>query len=52
MSGDCIASDSEYVFYDLNHDKIFRYNLKTDTTDMKLDLTSLNFTYIKGMDIY
>lgn len=51
-SGDCITSDSIYIFYDIGHKDILRYNLATDTTDMKLDLSGLNYSWIKGLDIY
>jgi hypothetical protein len=51
-SGDCLAADSIYVFCDVDHVKIYRYNLVTDKTDLELDLSGLTYSLIKGLDIY
>ena len=51
-SGDCIAHESDYVFFDYAHKKVFRYNLETGTQDLEIDLSNKNFQDIDGMDCY
>ena len=51
-SGNYIAHDSIYVFYEISGYNIFRYNLLKDTTDLQLDLVGLSYTNIYGMDVY
>jgi hypothetical protein len=51
-AGDYIAHDSIYVFWDDSRETIYRYNLESDTTDLQLDLSQLNFSRIAGLDCY
>lgn len=51
-SGDFIAQDSIYVFYEISGFAIFRYNLEKDSTDLRLGLSGLAYTNIRGMDVY
>ena len=51
-AGDWIAHDSIYVFYELSSYGINRYNLVEDTTDLRFDLTALDYTNINGLDVY
>jgi len=51
-SGDYIAYDSIYLFYDITGCWIFRYNLELDTTDLQLDLSAFNYKVLGPMDIY
>jgi len=50
-SGNHIALAGEYVFYEISGCRIYRYNLGTDTTDMEIDLSQLDYDYIWGMDV-
>lgn len=52
FGGDCIAYDSIYVFTDITHEYIDRYNLELDTVDLRVDLEALNIGNISGMDYY
>ncbi len=51
-AGDWIAHDSNYVFYEMSSYAIYRYNLVEDTTDLRFDLTALDYTNINGLDVY
>ena len=49
-SGDYIAADSIFVFYDFSHKFVRRYNLSTDTTDLEFPLSSDVELY--GLGVY
>jgi len=51
-AGDCIAHESDYVFFDYGHTKVFRYNLLTGAQDLEINLSDQNFQDIDGMDCY
>jgi hypothetical protein len=49
--GDYIASSDEYVFCDINHNMICRYIISTDTTDIKINISSYLNELIKGLEV-
>jgi len=51
-SGNCIAQDSIYVFYEVVGFAIYRYHLEKDTTDLEVNLSQFNYDYISGLEIY
>lgn len=51
-SGNYIAQDSIYVFYEVAGFAIFRYHLEKDTTDLEINLSQFNYDYISGLEIY
>ncbi|GAB4372993.1 MAG: hypothetical protein Kow0042_16650 [Calditrichia bacterium] len=50
--GDFFALDSSYIFIDVSHDHIFRYNLHSEIIDTTYDLTNLGYYLITGMEAY
>ena len=51
-SGDYIAYDSIYVFWDFGRQWLYRYNLALDTTDLEIDLSGLNYSRIAGLECH
>jgi|AntAceMinimDraft_17_1070374.scaffolds.fasta_scaffold77171_2 hypothetical protein len=50
--GDFIAHDSTYIFVDINHTSIKRYNIELDDTDLEFDLSHLDYQSILGMECW
>ena len=50
LSGDYIAYDSIYVFCDVNHDHVWRFNLLADSVDQRFDATPYVNGYIGGLE--
>ena len=50
--GDFIAFDSNYVFMDICHVTISRYNIVSKTVDLDFDLSSLDYDDINGMECW
>ncbi len=48
--GDFIAHDSNFIFIDICHTSISRYNIETSVVDLEFDLSSLDYTDINGME--
>lgn len=51
-SGNTIAHDSSFVFWDNGHYKIERYNILSDSTDLEFDLEQFNFEGIGGLECW
>ncbi len=49
-SGNYIAHESEYLFYEVSGVRLHRYNLASQSTDLQFDLTSFDFSSINGLD--
>ncbi len=50
VGGDFISATENFVFCDLGHNSIYRYNIATDKTDLNIKLNSNN--NITGVDTY
>jgi hypothetical protein len=50
--GDYIAASDKYIFCDINHDMIFRYNIFTDTIDIEINISAYLKEIIKGLEVY
>ena len=51
-SGDHIAHDSMYVFYEIEGLCLYRYNLNSDTTDLQFNLNEITYQRILGLDTW
>lgn len=51
-SGDHITGTADYLFLDFGHDMVWRYNIQSDSIDLKFDLSSINNRRIRGMQVY
>ena len=51
-SGNSIAHDSDYVFYETAAYSIYRFNLDADSVDLKFDLSSIDYDWIQGLECY
>jgi len=51
--GDFIAANEKYVFCDIGHVQIYRFNIETNKTDLISDIIPFNSNYtITGVDLY
>ena len=50
--GDYIAHDSNYVFLDISRTSIYRYNTETDSIDLNIDLSSISYDQIAGIECW
>ncbi len=51
-SGDFIATDSSFVFYETGGNWMYRYHLDNDSTDLPLSLSDLGYVSTRGLECY
>lgn len=50
--GDYIARDSVFVFCDIYHNSISRYNVRTDSVDKRIEVLQYIHDYIGGLEVW
>lgn len=50
--GDYIAQDSNYVFIDISRISLYRYNTETNSIDLDINLSNINYDQIAGIECW